>query len=348
MWVAGSCNTYTTELLGAEAIEVDDDPEPDDDPTPDPGPSGTGTPPEPDPCPAPPCEDEPSDDDTPSDDDVPEPTAPSVPTEPPTTTEPAPDPAPEPSATGGAGGSQPGPEPTMPSGTGGTPSLGGSAGVGGSIPGPGPGPVGGSPPVVVPPSLDVKLIEDFEDQNVTILRNDGRTGFWFVDGDPTGDPAGTISPFEAALVDPANAGLPNSTRALHVVASGYAATGWALAGVDFNGGDPYEKAANYSGITFWGRAGGTESAVFAFRIPTLATDTDDDHYGGDVTLSDEWVPYLIPFEGTFLSQQGFGEEVPFEPAEIIGIQFALSPGQTGFDIWIDDVEFAELPEQPSE
>ena len=273
--------------------------------------------------------------------------SPAVPTEPSVPgTAPAPTPTPPSQPTpssGGAGGAPITSGPTGSGGSGAMPSGGAASAGGGSAgaPNPEPAPAGGSPPVVVPPTVDIKLIEDFEDGNSTLLRNDGRMGFWFSDGDPSGDPPGTITPFEAAMVDPPNASLPDSTRALHVVASGYASASWAVAGVDFNGGDAYDKAANYTGITFWGRAGGTESSVFAFRIPTASTLADDDHYGGAVTLTDEWVLYLIPFDGAFLSQQGFGEAVDFVPAEITGIQLALQPGETGFDIWIDDLQFAE-------
>jgi hypothetical protein len=57
-------------------------------------------------------------------------------------------------------------------------------------------------------------------------------------------------------------------------------------------------------------------------------------------MTDEWVLYLIPFEG-FLEQQGFGAEVDFVPSEITGIQLSLVPSEPGFDIWIDDMQFAE-------
>lgn len=340
VWVVGSCNTYTPELLGSEAIEVDDDlgPASDDDDVPsDPMPSVVVSP-SPDECPVPPCEDEPSDDDVPADDDTEPSVAPSIPTDPtgPTATM---GPEPAPTSSGGNGGGPVAPSPTGGGGTG----AGGTAAAGGTPePSPEPTPDGGTPPVVVPPTLAFELIENFEDGNVTLLRNGDRTGYWFADGDPTGDPAGTITPFDAAPVEPPNPMLASSTRALHIVASGYGPTGWAVAGVELENGDPYPPAGDYAGITFWGKAGGSEEAVFAFRIPTVSTEADgvDDHYGGNLTLTDEWALYLIPFDG-FLAQQGFGTEVDFVPAEMIGIQFSLAPGETGFDIWIDDITFSE-------
>jgi hypothetical protein len=89
-------------------------------------------------------------------------------------------------------------------------------------------------------------------------------------------------------------------------------------------------------------SGGTGANIIAVKLPTAATQADSDHFGfHSVPLTDQWQQFLIPFDHAMLVQQGFGAAQVFDPAELISIQFSLAPGSTGFDVWIDDVMFAE-------
>jgi hypothetical protein len=249
---------------------------------------------------------------------------------------------------GGTGGALPpvGSGGVSPVGTGGTtPAPSGSAGSqmmpspsggGGSMPGPG--------PTVVIPTTNPRLIDDFEDNNNALAMVDGRMGYWFISGSAEGtiDP----NPFAVSPLDPTNPENAASTRGVHVTAVDFTAgdAAYALVGVNLNGEEmPYPGAANYSGIQFWARSsGGAGANIIAVKLPTAATQADSDHFGfHSVPLTDQWQQFLIPFDHAMLVQQGFGAAQVFDPAELISIQFSLAPGSTGFDVWIDDVMFAE-------
>lgn len=345
------CNTYTPDLLTEPlTVEPESPAEQDDD-----GPviPATDTPsPEPEACAVPPCDDpsepEPAGPVPVGPEPAMEPVSPMVPGP----TGPA-GPAPTgpdtplggsgPTGTGGAGGTgeASGGVPPVPAGGSGT--MGGSPS-GGSPAEPEPDGDGGDPPVVVPVPLSPTLIENFEDGNNTLLKNQSRKGYWYT----AGSDEGTISPpptdFETAELDTPNPALDDSEQALHLVFSDFAGdeTSWALAGVALNDGDPYEAAANYAGILVWARS--DDSGTIAVRLPTVSTDADDDHFGIEVDLEPEWRAYYVPFDR--LMQQGFGEEQTFDPAEILEIQFALPPATTELDVWIDDIEFKETAPTP--
>jgi hypothetical protein len=184
-----------------------------------------------------------------------------------------------------------------------------------------------------PPQVSPLVLENFEDGNDSLLANDGRNGYWFSDASTDG----TMTPFE--VVEVMNERMPNSTRGIHIVASGFGTDGWALLGVELNGGEAYPGAAAYSGITFWGRHGGTEGAIFRIKFPTTSTAEDDDDFGMSLEAGAEWVQYLIPFNEMNLKQLGFGTEQAFDAAELLGIQFSLAQGTMGFDVWVDDIRF---------
>jgi hypothetical protein len=59
-----------------------------------------------------------------------------------------------------------------------------------------------------------------------------------------------------------------------------------------------------------------------------------------IEVTEDWAQYLIPLDERNLMQRGFGLVQTFEAAELIGIQFSLAPGTTGFDVWIDDIRFS--------
>jgi hypothetical protein len=348
------CNTYSADLLRDEPVEADPEPAPDaDDDTP--APFVTVGPPAD--CPELPCgpsvEPPGPDPVEPGVEPSANPVSPIVPNP---SVEPDPT-LPEPDVAGaggtapnGSGGSAAGgsgePNGGMTSGPTGGGGTSGSGSTGG-VPEPGPEPDGGAgaPVVVVPDPVSPGLIENFEDGNNALLRNGERRGYWYTSGGPEGMITPTSDEFETEALDPPNPMLDDSEQALHVIATDFSDTdSYAVAGVALNqDGDEklsYADAAMYAGISFWARSGSAEPMMIAFRIPTTSTEVDADHFGVEMEIAPEWTLYGVPFDDR-LEQQGFGDPQTFDPAEIEEIQFALAPGETGFDIVIDDIEFLE-------
>jgi hypothetical protein len=190
------------------------------------------------------------------------------------------------------------------------------------------------------PSED-PLIDDF-DRTPQLRVRSSREGYWFT-SQKTGD--GTITAVADALVEE-----PADNYALHAVAQDYVdAETWAVFGAKFNGGDapvpPYVQAAQYSGLRFWACSGAGSSSVY---LEVVTTDTsseyddgnEDNHYRYAVELSAEWELFEVPWDDPDLVQL-WGTMRSLEPSNVAGFQFNLFDGETGYDIWLDDVEFIE-------
>ncbi len=180
---------------------------------------------------------------------------------------------------------------------------------------------------------DDPLIDDFDNGNPR-LSGGQREGFWFSDGSSEGD----ITPVDDAII-----ALDSGGRAAHVTASGFDTT-WAVFGVNFNGGEPapaYVQAAQYTGLQFWAcTADASGSSALFVEIPTTDTSSEhdasneDNHYRYELALTDTWTRYTLrwsDFEQTWGTVKTFSEEA------VLGIQFSLL--DTGFDIWVDNIEF---------
>ncbi len=214
----------------------------------------------------------------------------------------------------------------------------GNAGEGGS----------GGDPTGTPVSLDDWVIDNFEDKNSSLPRLEGRSGFWFAEGN-SADEGGSITPFAVTeLMMPRG----DSKQAVHIVAQGYATEDtWAVFGVNFNDKQAYPGAAEYIGIRFWAKHGSsTESEVVRMELPTTDTSSehggDDDNFGVLLALDPDWMLYTILWDASELQQQGWGVTQTFEPANLMAIQFKLNSPETGFDVWLDDVEFVSMSMLP--
>jgi hypothetical protein len=230
-------------------------------------------------------------------------------------------------------------------GTAGTES-GGTAGVAGTAAtaGTGGGVVVGNP----------NLLDDFEDQNLTIEETDKRGGVWYTFTNGTN---GTMEP--DPLESSANTDAPEALGgfAMHITATDFTGTdavGSGL-GVDFRDSKKVYDGSKFSGIRFWAKAGSTASAKTKRRLQITDSTTDEAggkcnpaaaapseekcnaHFGIALTFTTSWAQYSVPFEQ--LEQPGWGLQADaLNTAALYGLQFTAPPSAV-VDLWLDQVEF---------
>jgi hypothetical protein len=212
----------------------------------------------------------------------------------------------------------------------------------------------GSPPPYdsgSPPPCSSALIDDMEHGDGTIIKQCGRVGAWYTYNDATN--GATQVPGAGTSFMPSPIVPPRGSSAHAARSTGNGFTGWGAGmGFDLNSqGAQSQKgtydASAYTGFTFWARSGtGTASAI-RFNVPDKDTDPSggvcspsskcNDHYGVNLTLTDQWVQYTVKYGD--LHQLGWGTVAPsFDAAHMIGVQVQLAPNAT-FDVWIDDISF---------
>jgi hypothetical protein len=230
-------------------------------------------------------------------------------------------------------------------GVAGTPTAPTTAGNGGSSSGA--GGTGGAPTNLctsVPPGK-MALLDDFEDHDPIAKRELARDAFWFTGHD---DSAGSIMP-DGELV-PETGGPHGSAYAAHVVASGYSTWGANVAlAMSYKTGElrcPFNASA-FKGIRFEARGKGV------VRVQVPVPETVDKEFGGscdpakamvcydqhgvDITLSEEWQSYELPWSE--FSQFGWGTPATLEPKSIMGLGWVFNPANLPVDLWFDNVTF---------
>ena len=225
---------------------------------------------------------------------------------------------------------------------------GGPIPVGGSNVGGRPGGAGGGPhpptagapndcPPPPPPSPNIPLIDNMEDGDLFIPTYEGRSGSWYAYNDTT---SSQIGPVMVTL-------FPEREQSLYAVftsGSGFSSWGAGI-GLVLNGQCPF-NAAKYQGISFYAWAGNAVDVPVRFNINTAeVTPVENggvcrascwDSHGIEITIIDDWRFFEIPFWE--LSQLGFGPSVPFNPSQLMAVQFQI-PAYQDFELWIDDVSF---------
>lgn len=196
------------------------------------------------------------------------------------------------------------------------------------------------PPVAPKPDY---LIDDFEDTDPALPRIGKRSGYWFTDCSVDG----TITPIEEVFVKPEDSG---ALYVAHVQANGFEDVGsWAAFGVNLNDGKAYADGAKYSGLKFYARAGGTLTKV-RVEVRTIENDLprgdggvllNDDTYGRVLEIGPEWQLHYVQWADSTFQQQGWGDAFDFQPEHMTSISFKLAPQETGFNLWLDDIEFIE-------
>lgn len=214
------------------------------------------------------------------------------------------------------------------------------------------------------PVGDHALIDDFEDGDGRAFKAFARDAWWWAASD--GTPGSTLSPapgqFKPELRDdpPATSTtqrgeVPRADAnmyAAHFVASGQtdwgASWGTTLRWLGDGLKCPY-NASGYAGVRFVAR--GTQPVFL--QVSTPATTPLDaelgeckascwDSFTRLIPLTPEWQQFMVPFAS--LQQRGFGTEVRFDPARVLGVMFQASPNQLPADFWVDDLAFVTADE----
>lgn len=187
---------------------------------------------------------------------------------------------------------------------------------------------------------DDGLIEDFEDDDNQVVKLDGRGGYWWFHTDPTGS---TLEP--GSFMPEAH---PDGTgHAIHVWGTTSTAQGayGSSMGYTFAREGTYD-ASKYVGIRFRAKAKEGSSRSIRFKIADVNTHKDAgvctdcwNHFGTDVTLTNEWEDYVVLFDDLF-QEAGWGSPRPsgVTVEKLWGVDMTIKPGRT-FDFWVDDVEF---------
>jgi hypothetical protein len=194
------------------------------------------------------------------------------------------------------------------------------------------------------------IIDDFEDADLAIRVEPGRSGNWGVSHDAS---AGTLAPDPFA---PVVGGADGTDFALHVAAEGFTESGVSLAmSLQFVAEGvrcPYDASA-YRGIGLWVRGAG----LVRFAVQTVGVYGSEfggmcreekevcwDAHRKAVALSPEWTYKEI--EWGSLSQMGWGKSVRFDSRALMGFLFMASPAELPLELWLDEIRF--LPKEPDD
>ena len=167
------------------------------------------------------------------------------------------------------------------------------------------------------------MIDDFEDNDHTILTNEGRVGYWYEYNDKAAAGTQTTAPID---------GVDGMGGVLTTTGSGFPE--YAGVGVDLNNqaGDPCEYDASfYTGIQF----NITTTTAILFKVALTGTAGDSGHYEFAIAAADSGV-VKVPFTG--LAQPTWAETAAWDPATILQLQWQAA-ADDAFDITLDDVSF---------
>jgi len=192
---------------------------------------------------------------------------------------------------------------------------------------------------------DDGAIDDLEDGNNQITKSTGRDGYWWSAADPKG------SKIEMQVTEP---GAGGSEMAMHMTGSTVPGKPeddfWGVQlGINFVSDGLFYDASKYAGIAFKAKVGKPDSArAVRFKMADVNTHKDAgictacwNHFGKDLTLTDDWKDYKITFSAAS-QEAGWGDPRPqaITPSKLIALNWQVGPGQT-YDIWIDDVTFLD-------
>ena len=182
------------------------------------------------------------------------------------------------------------------------------------------------------------VIDDFEDANLAILNDAGRSGTWVRFGDGYGEDALTVTSISGQR--------RSSQYALHHSGSGFDNWGSGLlVDLDNSGGQvaskqPYDLSG-FSGITFWARA--ETPIMLTVTLPDANTDsagnrctTCDHHWYARVTIDSEWRRYTVELNELVLEAGSVPAPESFDVSNVFSVQFKVAAG-IEFDFMLDDV-----------
>lgn len=180
-------------------------------------------------------------------------------------------------------------------------------------------------------------------------------GTWYVYDD--GSDGGVLTPAPlssaASIISTIDGGRGSATKAVEV--TGNADFVQYGAGIGFNLNapppGPYDAGA-YQGFAFWARALG-DAGPTSVRFEVLDKNTTppssggvcdggacNGYYGFDLSLTTDWQEFTVYFYQLTRPLYAMPDGLPFDPSNVIGCQFQVSPG-VAFDLWINDVYFID-------
>jgi hypothetical protein len=204
----------------------------------------------------------------------------------------------------------------------------------------------------VGPINPAAVLDDFEDGDADLTRNEGRQSQWWMTPDGT---AGESTPVEGMVIPERIVGgrCEKSLYGLHMSGQGF--TDWgAVMSVSMRWEDgpgvvPVDLS-HYRGFRFFARAGELNTATLRFGVHDVHSHENGgicdpttmeigvgcwDSFGIDVKpLGTEWSEYAISFSA--LEQRDFGVKAELDTSQVFQIDFLVSPNSI-FDVWIDDV-----------
>lgn len=200
-------------------------------------------------------------------------------------------------------------------------------------------------PNIVRAEPTLALIDDMEDGDASILARDARFGAWRLVFDGTGSVTPFAGNFEPAAIP---GGRGASQMALHVTGGKLREWG-AFATASLTPAGCYDASA-YAGLEFWAR--GSQR----LRIGVVMMDVVSTLVGGPcaencnqshvavIELSADWKQYSLRWADleqerspAMPQQKGY---VELDLRRLSSVTFGVSPDDTPFDVWVDDLAFS--------
>lgn len=194
--------------------------------------------------------------------------------------------------------------------------------------------------------LPEDMIDDLEDGDAVIYERDGRIGVWYSYNDGT---SGTQNPPAMGFFAPSLGGPHGSAFASMIQGSGFTDWGFGF-GFDLNNaGGSIKRTFNgsgYTGIAFQAR--GTPTGNVKFKIQTSgvvpmvnggtcnpSNGECNDSYYYEFEVTSTWRQIVVPFDE--LNQGNWGQATPWNPAQMMGLQWERLPTGGAWMLAIDDI-----------
>lgn len=195
------------------------------------------------------------------------------------------------------------------------------------------------------------VISDGETANAT-LKHEGRGGYWYTFSDDAGSDVWPTSGAKGGTFEMTPGGAAGTKNAARMKGKiGTADVVYAGMGLNFlDPKGPYD-ASKYQGISFWAKKNPGSTANVRLKVPDGATDPDGkicsacfNDFGFDLTLTDEWQHYVIPFR-VMKQIKGWGSPHTdgIDKSKIYGMQFQVNEKGAAFDVVIDEIAFTGCP-----
>jgi endoglucanase len=190
------------------------------------------------------------------------------------------------------------------------------------------------------------LLDDCEDGNNQILKQDTRGGYWYSAVDTEGS---TVEPPAGSAFPMTQGGARGSGYAAHIQGK-IAVSAKPYAVVGFNFVDPKDAydASKFGGVTFWAKSGSADAnPKVRLKLPDINTDPQGSQctacfndFGVDLVLSTDWTEYVLTWQD---AQQMPDWGAPRPPSitsnKLYAVQWQTNTRGKEYDIWVDDIAF---------